>query len=78
VDHSQREERLKKIIQYLVYFQYIIPDNLDKYSYAIFTSHDLYNYPASSPIRSSTKIIQEFIDIIANMNTATLIRNNIF
>jgi hypothetical protein len=57
MDHPQGEERLEKITQYLIYFQYIIPDNLDKYLYVIFTFYDLYNYPAPSLTRSFTKII---------------------
>jgi hypothetical protein len=57
MDYLQGKERLEKIIEYLIYFQYIISDDLDKYSYAIFIFHDLYNYPAPSLIRLLTKII---------------------
>jgi hypothetical protein len=78
VDYSQGEERLEKVTEYLIYFQYIIPDNLDKHLYAIFTSHDLHNYSAFLPTRPFTKIIQEFTNIIVNMDTAIFIRNNIF
>jgi hypothetical protein len=78
MDYLQKKERLERVIKYLVYFQYIIPDNLDKYFYAIFTFHGLYNYPALSPIRLFTKIIQEFTDIIADMDMVIFIRSNIF
>jgi hypothetical protein len=78
VNHSQGEERLKRVTEYSVYFQYIIPDNLDKYFYAIFIFHDLHNYPAPPLTRSSTKIIQKFTNIIVDIDTTTLIRSNIF
>jgi hypothetical protein len=78
VAYFQREGRLEKIIKCLIYFQYIISDDLDKYLYVIFIFYDFYNYPTLFSIRSFTKIIQVFTDIIADMDTATFIRNNIF
>jgi hypothetical protein len=78
MNYLQKKKRLEKIIKYLIYFQYIIPDNLDKYPYAIFIFHDLHNHPTSSPTRLFTKIIQEFTDIIADIDTIIFIRNNIF
>jgi hypothetical protein len=57
MDYPQGKERLERVTEYSIYFQYIIPDDLDIYSYVIFTSYDFYNYPAFFPIRLFTKII---------------------
>ncbi len=63
------------IHKYLVYYNWMIPDNLKSNPYIILTSYGVYNHSALSLYRQPRFILSELINMIANMNMIRLTRS---